>query len=702
MAPPTPESPAARWPAAAAAAVAALTWAPSLAGGFVWDDRFLVADNEALRRPDFLRAIFTQQLWSQGAFDDRELYRYYRPLVSLAWWAVLRASSSPAAFHALNVALHALCAGLAVRLVQRLAAPPPAAAFAAGALFAVHGSRLGTVAWITGLLDLVPALVALLALAPATEAPDAREGRRPWILAAFTAAALAAKETSAVLPGLFLAVTPHAVGPRRAALRVAPAAAAVLAYGAARAALLPLGGERWPLALHLRLGVALDTLGRYARLTAWPTSTLVADVLRSDAAGAPSLSAANVALGTAALVACAALAAVGWRRRDLALRAAPLLWLLPIAPSLNFVWPGPIHPQAALARYLYLSLLGPALLLARALAAPLARSPARARPLALAVVAAAAAWLPARLDEQSRFRDEGAFFRHEHAARPDEPLMAQAVCSVLRQEGRVRASYGMALRALAAWRAVEPRRRLEPALVTVAALEMALATVVPPDDLAQRRALADALQPLWTRGRAGFAVDGHRFELDLRELGERGARTALRVHASILSDLGDDRAALALLGRGLATCARGCEELLVPAVQAHVRLGEPGRARALILTASGRRAPRDVAASWLAAVGSLEADLASGDGARAARALLAVSAPARALAALPPEGASVEADALRVEALLALRRDDEAARVIEARVAPRAPERAEALRGLAERRRRAAEPLRPGHLAADP
>lgn len=681
-------------PAALAAVVAAVVWAPSLANDFVWDDRFLVAENDILRRPDALRAIFTQGLWAQESLADLSLRQYYRPVVLLAWWIVQQVSRSPVAFHALNVALHAVATGLAVVVIRRVAGVRPLAALVGGLLFAVHGSRTGSVAWITGLLDVLPAIPALAALALAASPVDSRERARSASIAALCALALLGKETSAVIPALVIAVAPAGMKLRAMLLRAAPSALVVGLAGVARVVWMPLGGERWPIAFSSRAGLALESLGRFARLTAWPTSTVQDTVLRSDVNGNPALSGTHVALGAAALAAVLALAAWAWKRGETALRAAPLLWFIPLGLALNFVWPGPIHPQVALARYLYLPLVGVAVLLAWGVDRVLDRAREVPRWAALAIVALAFAWLPARLGEQEHFRDEGTFFRHELDVHRDDPQMAQALSARLVHERRTRAAYEMSLRAVELWRAVEPKTRVTPAIAAVTALDLGLDSALPPDAVEARRSLAQSFDDLWNpnRARAVFILGSAHIPLAREDLPPRNAAHARAVHATILSDLGDDRAAMATLARGLAECPGACEPLVDRALKVFVRTGDVTQARGVARESARRGAPTATLRAWDFMIDALARDLTSTDPMRVGRALLATGAPGRALAALPPEGRSPEADAVRVEALLSLQRVDEAEQVIARSIAPTDRARAEALAALTRERRRADTP----------
>jgi tetratricopeptide (TPR) repeat protein len=141
------------------AVLAAGTHLRTVGFGFVFDDLFLVADNQALREPWAPVKAFGRHFWYGTPFDTG----YYRPVVNaslalngriLGW--------GPGGFHLVNVLLHAGNAALLLGLLRRFGVALPAAGLAA-ALFAVHPVAAWPVGSIVARVDLLPALFLLLA-----------------------------------------------------------------------------------------------------------------------------------------------------------------------------------------------------------------------------------------------------------------------------------------------------------------------------------------------------------------------------------------------------------------------------------------------------------------------------------------------------------------------------------------------------------
>ena len=115
--------------AAGVAAITLLTFAPLFGFPFLnWDDQEIFVRNQALRAPGVV-------LWAWAT----RFMEHYQPLAWMEWAAVDRAVGlTPAAAHALNVVLHALCAAMVVLLVRRLVDQGPAEAGASPVKAARH------------------------------------------------------------------------------------------------------------------------------------------------------------------------------------------------------------------------------------------------------------------------------------------------------------------------------------------------------------------------------------------------------------------------------------------------------------------------------------------------------------------------------------------------------------------------------------
>jgi Flp pilus assembly protein TadD len=250
----TPASPVDRfcrrgWMIAAVAAL--LIHLPTLGFDFTYDDHKIVVENGRIRRLAEPAAYLWTSWWGD---PDRGVL--YRPATmgSFAFnYAV--GELNPRGYHLVNIALHAVNAGLLWWLAWLLAGRTAAAAraaTAAGLLFAVHAVHVEAVAGVVGRAELMMTLGYLLALAAARlsqEAAGADQRRRRWSWAALAGAmallAAASKEHGATLP---LAI---------AALALMPVAST--AIDAAIDALKPptknprkSGGEPTPIVVGLR------------------------------------------------------------------------------------------------------------------------------------------------------------------------------------------------------------------------------------------------------------------------------------------------------------------------------------------------------------------------------------------------------------------------------------------------------------------
>jgi Flp pilus assembly protein TadD len=190
-----------------AAAVAALVYAPSLAGGFLYDDGAVIVRNPYIR--------------DLGALGTILRYEPARPLLGLCWalnFAV--AGLEPWPYHLVNVLVHAVNAALLVPLFRWMgaragrSAVSPAALLGA-CLFAATPMAAETVAYIASRSSALMASFALASLWLVTRAWDT--GSRRHAAAAFACflAALATKEEAAALPLVLLLVDYFFLSQRR-------------------------------------------------------------------------------------------------------------------------------------------------------------------------------------------------------------------------------------------------------------------------------------------------------------------------------------------------------------------------------------------------------------------------------------------------------------------------------------------------------
>jgi len=148
-------------------------YAPSLRGGFVWDDTFLVEHNPFIRSPILSFEAFRHCL------DFNFSSNFYRPVQTLSYimdywfWAL-----QPLGYRITNLLLHVLCGWLLYLLLRRLlpalSSSTPAtpatgdrsadtAALVLALLWVIHPVHSATVAYISGRADSLAVCFALLA-----------------------------------------------------------------------------------------------------------------------------------------------------------------------------------------------------------------------------------------------------------------------------------------------------------------------------------------------------------------------------------------------------------------------------------------------------------------------------------------------------------------------------------------------------------
>jgi tetratricopeptide (TPR) repeat protein len=320
-------------------AVAALAvYANAIPTGFVQDDRLVLIDPRILGRTP-VAEIFVTDYWHHVATAENA--DLYRPITTLSFRLNhLAAGPSSAAFHGVNVALHALVSALVVLFTDALFRNRRVA-LVSGLLFALHPVHSEAVTGIVGRAELLAALFLLAALhlharSYVLGGLVPRTGRL-LALGCF-ALALLSKESVVVGPALVLLVDavgwlrrgrPPDARELRGSLATAALYAAVVAavLGVRLAVLGRLGGSPVlevgllfgePLATRLFTG--LEILAVYLRLLLFPL-TLSADYSLRQVPVLDSLAHPAALVGLAAALALPVALVWAWRRR-----AAPLFF----------------------------------------------------------------------------------------------------------------------------------------------------------------------------------------------------------------------------------------------------------------------------------------------------------------------------------------------------------------------------------------
>lgn len=419
------------WLIAGALALAALTcavYAPVFANGFVWDDWTVVVATRAHRTPsaEGLR-------WAFGA----SVAGHYHPLTWVSFTVgELVLGPSPAASHALNLALHLLNTGLFALLGERLlrhARPDwgrrarASAALLAAALFALHPLRVESVAWATERRDVLSAAFVLGALVAWVVRATARRPRA-WYAATLVLFGLALlSKAQATVPAILLVLdlhplrrlagtTPAEKGRDLARLAVEKAPFLVLALAASAGALRAQSASGALIALEAhpltaRAAQAAYGLVFYLRATfATSFSPLHERPVPLDWHEARFLLS-----GLAVLL----LAACVWRCRRTwpALAAASAAYVLFLLPVLGFFQSG---VQLVAERYSYLACLGFALIAAAGVVDLWRSGPSRARRAGLALGSGAllATWSVLGHRHVRVFRDDETVWRAVMARGP--------------------------------------------------------------------------------------------------------------------------------------------------------------------------------------------------------------------------------------------------------------------------------------------
>ncbi|MFN4243753.1 MAG: tetratricopeptide repeat protein [Tepidisphaerales bacterium] len=243
-----------------------LTHAPLLSppGEFTpWDDLDTVAENPHVGvagRPATPGGLLA--LWAEPRGH------LYIPVTYTAWWVVGAVADSPAAFKWASVLVHLAVCLLLLRVVHACTGSR-SAAFAAALLFSVHPLTVGTVAWVSGLKDLLAAGLGLAAVAVLVRGRG--EGRAALGATALLALALLAKPSAvAAVPVAALWLLLGRYERPVAWLNAGP----VLATWAAMALSVALYTRQvqppQPTPTVSRVLVASDALAWYATKTVWP------------------------------------------------------------------------------------------------------------------------------------------------------------------------------------------------------------------------------------------------------------------------------------------------------------------------------------------------------------------------------------------------------------------------------------------------
>ena len=329
------------------------------------------------------------------------------------------------AYHVASIAGHAVTALAVFALLRRLFGKPWAA-FAGAALFAVHPVQVESVAWASGLKDVLCGMFAMLALWQYVafvqdESVPGQARRRRYVVASFLfVLAILSKPTGVVTPVLALAIDGLLLRPgqwRKIARSLGPWFVISLIGGVAARSLMPSQGIPTT-ALWTRPLIVADTVAFYLWKLVWPAK-LVVDYGRTPHWVMSHWWAYLIWLVPATIFGlCVWLA---WRKGQCMPLAAGLLFVGGAAPVLGFTPHMFQYYSTTADHYLYQCMLGPGLLLAWGLTRVDWNDAAAAmrRRCVVGAVAAVLLALSARsVMQAAHWRDDRSFWTHLLAVRP--------------------------------------------------------------------------------------------------------------------------------------------------------------------------------------------------------------------------------------------------------------------------------------------
>jgi tetratricopeptide (TPR) repeat protein len=227
------------------ALVSTIVFLNALGNEFVFDDKVLVVENEAIRSFRNIPEVFGDNLWG---FLGRAS-NYYRPLPPLLYMLTYQfAGLTPWVFHAVNILLHAGTSVLAFLIVLNLlgrhhpveAATNRWAALAGALVFATHPIHTEAVTWVAGIMDLGCTFFALLSFYCYLRSDRTRLITKYYVvsLVSFFLATLT-KEPALILPVLLFAAEHVLADPGgrsivASARRISPFAVVLAVYFAMR------------------------------------------------------------------------------------------------------------------------------------------------------------------------------------------------------------------------------------------------------------------------------------------------------------------------------------------------------------------------------------------------------------------------------------------------------------------------------------
>jgi tetratricopeptide (TPR) repeat protein len=129
-----------------------LIYKPSLNGEFVWDDLPLIKDNPYMQG-NHIADFFTKGMASNSEDADNSV-ALYRPIVLIVFSLCHQMwGDNPIGYHILLVLLHLSNTALIYLLIRKITSESTLSATLGAAIFALHPTRVESIAWVSGLPD---------------------------------------------------------------------------------------------------------------------------------------------------------------------------------------------------------------------------------------------------------------------------------------------------------------------------------------------------------------------------------------------------------------------------------------------------------------------------------------------------------------------------------------------------------------------
>jgi protein O-mannosyl-transferase len=133
--------------------VSFLIYVPGLSGDFVVDDTPAIKNNTYIRDGSHVAGFFSKGFWENTALQDKTI-AMYRPMVLVLFSLNYGISgNNPFGYHVILLLLHLANILLVYALIRKLTAGSAIGAIVGASFFALHPTRVESVAWLSGITD---------------------------------------------------------------------------------------------------------------------------------------------------------------------------------------------------------------------------------------------------------------------------------------------------------------------------------------------------------------------------------------------------------------------------------------------------------------------------------------------------------------------------------------------------------------------